>query len=79
VDGYSGYAARAKRRQQVRLAFCWAHVRRRFYELASNSPVATKVLCRIAELYFVEDRVRGEPPKSVAPCVPSTAVRSSTS
>ena len=60
VDGYSGYAALAKRRQQVRLAFCWAHVRRRFYELASNSPVATEVLRRIAELYFVEDRVRGE-------------------
>ncbi len=60
VDGYSGYAALAKRRQQVRLAFCWAHVRRKFYELASSSPVATEVLRRIAELYAVEDRTRGE-------------------
>src|SRR3546814_11633233 len=28
VDGYGGYAALARRRQQIRLAFCWAHVRR---------------------------------------------------
>ena len=26
VDGYGGYAALARRRQQIRLAFCWAHV-----------------------------------------------------
>src|SRR3546814_13668201 len=31
VDGYGGYAALARRRQQIRLAFCWAHVRRKFY------------------------------------------------
>jgi hypothetical protein len=48
VDGYGGYTALARRRQQVQLAFCWAHVRRKFYELADNSPVATDVLCRIA-------------------------------
>ena len=30
VDGYGGYAALAKRRQQIQLAFCWAHVRRKF-------------------------------------------------
>ena len=48
VDGYGGYAALAKRRQQIQLAFCWAHVRRKFYELADNSPVATEVLRRIA-------------------------------
>lgn len=59
VDGYGGYAALAKRRQQVRLAFCWAHVRRKFYELADSSPVATEVLRRIAEFYAIEDEVRG--------------------
>ncbi|MFC0204457.1 IS66 family transposase [Novosphingobium soli] len=59
VDGYGGYAALAKRRQQVQLAFCWAHVRRKFYELADNSPVATEVLRRIAMLYAIEDEVRG--------------------
>ncbi|TXG82233.1 MAG: IS66 family transposase [Sphingomonadales bacterium] len=59
VDGYGGYAALAKRRQQVQLAFCWAHVRRKFYELADTSPVATEVLRRIALLYAIEDEVRG--------------------
>ena len=61
VDGYGGYTALAKRRQQIVLAFCWAHVRRKFYELADNSPVAVEVLQRIAALYKIEDEVRGAP------------------
>lgn len=61
VDGYGGYAALARRRNQIYLAFCWAHVRRKFYELADNSPVATEVLSRIAQLYAIEDEVRGLP------------------
>src|SRR3954451_16858329 len=32
VDGYAGYRVMAER-GDVELAFCWAHVRRRFYEL----------------------------------------------
>jgi len=59
VDGYGGYTALAKRRQQVSLAFCWAHVRRKFYELADTSPAATEVLGRIALLYAIEGEVRG--------------------
>ena len=59
VDGYGGYTALAKRRQQINLAFCWAHVRRKFFELADTSPVATEVLRRIALLYAIEDEVRG--------------------
>lgn len=60
VDGYGGYAALA-RRGEVTLAFCWAHVRRRFYELAKAgaSPVASDVLARIAQLYAVEADLRG--------------------
>ena len=61
VDGYAGYAALARRRNDVSLAFCWAHVRRKFYELADNSPVATEVLGRIAALYAIEEEVRGSP------------------
>jgi len=61
VDGYGGYTALAKRRQQIVLAFCWAHARRKFYELADNSPVAVEVLQRIAALYKIEDEVRGAP------------------
>jgi transposase len=59
VDGYSAYAALARRHQQIRLAFCWAHVRRKFYELAEGSPVAADVLRRIASLYAIEDEIRG--------------------
>lgn len=61
VDGYGGYAALARRRNDVSLAFCWAHVRRKFYELADKSPVATEILRRIASLYAIEDDVRGLP------------------
>ncbi|EIZ77378.1 transposase [Novosphingobium sp. Rr 2-17] len=61
VDGYGGYTALAKRRQGIQLAFCWAHVRRKFYELADKSPVATEVLRRIALLYGIEGEVRGLP------------------
>ena len=59
VDGYSGYSALARRSQHLHLAFCWSHVRRKFYELADNSPVATEVLRRIASLYAIEAEVRG--------------------
>jgi transposase len=60
VDGYSGYRALAER-GDVTLAFCWAHVRRRFYELAAAgpAPIASEALERIAALYAVESEIRG--------------------
>lgn len=59
VDSYGGYTALGKRRgQRLSLAFCWSHVRRKFYDLAASSPVATEILRRIAMLYAVEDKVR---------------------
>jgi transposase len=60
VDGYGGYRALAER-GDVQLAFCWAHVRRRFYELAvaGPAPIASEALKRIAELYAVETEIRG--------------------
>ena len=59
VDGYGGYRALAER-GDVQLAFCWAHVRRRFYELAvaGPAPIASEALKRIAELYAVETETR---------------------
>jgi len=59
VDGYGGYTALAKRQQQITLAFCWSHVRRKFFDLADKSAVATEVLQRIAGLYVIESEVRG--------------------
>ena len=60
VDGYAGYRALAEK-GDVRLAFCWAHVRRRFYELAAAgpAPIASEALRRIAELYAIEAEIRG--------------------
>lgn len=45
--------------RSISLAFCWARARRKFYELAENSSVATEVLRRIAQLYVIEEEVRG--------------------
>ena len=60
VDGYAGYRALAER-GDVELAFCWAHVRRRFYELAAAgaAPIASEALERIAALYAVEREISG--------------------
>ena len=63
VDGYGGYRPLAEQ-GQVRLAFCWAHVRRKFYELAAAgpAPIATEALERIKALYAVEVDIRGKDP-----------------
>ena len=58
VDGYAGYE-RLGRRDGVQLAFCWAHVRRGFFELADTAPIAREALTRIAALYAIEKEVRG--------------------
>src|SRR3974390_2683683 len=49
---------------QIQEAACWAHVRRKFYELqvAHASPLATEPLKRIAEVYAIEGEIRGRPP-----------------
>ena len=46
----------------VRLDFCWAHWRRRFYEIAQagNAPIASEALVRIATIYGALDS-REEP------------------
>jgi transposase len=61
VDGYSGYRPLAAT-GQVQLAFCWSHVRRRFYEIAKtgSAPIATEALARISQLYAVEAGIRGQ-------------------
>jgi transposase len=66
-DGYAAYkkfAGPARDGQKVTLVFCWSHVRRGFYDLAKpgTSPIATEALKRIAALYEIEARVRGDTP-----------------
>jgi len=60
VDGYAGYGALAEG-GRVRLAYCWSHVRRRFYEIAAagDAPAATEALQRIRGLYLIEAEIRG--------------------
>jgi hypothetical protein len=65
VDGYSGFKRLLENRPPgaIRLAFCWAHCRRRFYDIhrATGSPLAGEALHRIGELYKVETEIRGRP------------------
>ena len=65
VDGYNGFKALAEARTDalVTLAFCWAHMRRPFYEeyASNNSPLAAEVLMRVRELYAIEGEIRGHP------------------
>ena len=43
------------------LAFCWTHLRRRFFDIAKggNAPIAGEALERIAALYAIEKTIRG--------------------
>ena len=65
VDGYPGFEALSAK-GDILLAACWAHARRKFYEFhqATGSPIAAEALRRIAELYAVERRVRGQSAKA---------------
>jgi transposase len=62
-DGYAAYKTIADRPcgKAIVLAFCWAHLRRRFFDIAKdgNAPIASEALERIAALYAIEKTIRG--------------------
>lgn len=60
VDDYSGYKALFA--NDVREIGCWAHARRKFFELhaAGGHPVAAEALQRIARLYAIEEQAKGQ-------------------
>jgi transposase len=62
ADAYAGYE-RVYESGRILEAGCWAHVRRKFYDLlvAHNSPVAAEAVKRIAGLYAIEKEIRGRP------------------
>ena len=67
VDGYTVYkqltvATRAG--GPVTLAYCWSHLRRKFYEVyvGGNAPLATEALARLAKLYEIEAEIGGLAP-----------------
>jgi len=66
VDGYAGYNRLLKRAEQdVELAYCWAHARRKLYEVTQNAtaPIAEGGLKQIAALYRIEKEIRGQSPE----------------
>ena len=62
ADGYAGFE-QIYEAGSVREAACWAHVRRKFYDLqvAHKSAVAAEALERIAALYAIEKEIHGRP------------------
>lgn len=64
ADAYAGFDA-IYQTGRIQEAACWAHVRRKFYDLAvaHKSPVAQEALRRIGELYAVEADIRGRQPE----------------
>lgn len=61
VDGYAGFE-QLTARGNIALAACWAHTRRKFYDVhqATASPIAEEVLGRIGALYTIEQSIRGQ-------------------
>ncbi len=62
-DGYAAYKtiANAAADEAITLAFCWSHLRRRFFDIAESgpAPIASEALARIAALYAIEKTIRG--------------------
>jgi len=66
-DGYSAYRAFAntRRGEAIKLAGCWAHVRRKFYEAIESSPrTAGWFVRQIQHLYQIESSLRKTPRRS---------------
>jgi Transposase IS66 family len=63
-DGYAAYKsiAGSTNGEAITLAFCWAHLRRGFFDIAKggNAPIASEALERIAALYAIEKPIRGK-------------------
>ncbi|MCA1371766.1 IS66 family transposase [Bradyrhizobium sp. BRP14] len=70
ADGYAGFrdlyeATEPDKPAAIQEAACWAHVRRKFFDLTTNPgthPIAEETLERIGDLYDVENAIRGAPP-----------------
>jgi len=58
-DGYAPYKNLPADR--ITIAFCWAHLRREFFEIAErgDAPIATEAVARIAQIYEIEKGIRG--------------------
>lgn len=67
ADGYSGFERLfapdpATGKPRLAEVACWAHVRRKLYDLKDASPAARDALARIAELFTIEAAINGLDP-----------------
>ncbi len=67
ADAYSGYNrlyTKGRKPGEIIEAACWAHGRRKFFELAElqKAPVAIEAVRRIDELFAIEREINGRPP-----------------
>jgi transposase len=64
VDGYAGFGGLVTdaANDAPTLALCWAHTRRKFYDVytTTKSPLAHEALQRIGALYAIEADIRGQ-------------------
>lgn len=62
ADAYAGYNELYQ--QKIQQHGCWAHVRRKFYDITQSgpSPLADEAITIIQSLYVIEKQARGQPP-----------------
>jgi transposase len=57
-DGFSGYN-RFKKGRKLKVAHCWSHARRKFFDCLENYPQAEKVIILMDELFEIERKSKG--------------------
>jgi transposase len=65
ADAYAGYNG-VYSKQEISEAGCWAHVRRKFYEItvvSDNAKIAYEAIEQIRKLYKIEEQARGKSPE----------------
>ena len=73
ADGYAGFHHLYEGGRIVEAA-CWAHVRRKFYDIqvANGSAIAAEAIERIGALYDIEREIRGKPAEPATASPPGT-------
>jgi len=69
ADAYAGYnnlyIGGKNKEATITEAMCWAHARRKFYEVTvatNNAVIASETLEQIGKMYAIEAEIRGSPP-----------------
>lgn len=57
ADGYTAYDPKTRPRKYT-LANCWSHVRRKFFEIMPDQPIAREAVKRIGEMYHIESEAK---------------------